>query len=367
MRAWVVERQAPVETNPLRYVQKPVPEPAPGELLVRVLACAVCRTDLHVIEGDLPAHREHVTPGHMVVGTVAALGDGADGYAEGDRVGVAWLRHTDGTCRYCRRGNENLCPELALHRLGRRRRLRRLHDRSGRVRLPAAGRRRRHRAGAVAVRRDHRLPGAAARVAAGGRTARAVRVRRQRPPHRPGRAGPGRHRARAHPGRVVPAARARARRGVGRRRLRRAARAARQRDLVRAGRGSRPGRDAGARPRRRPRGGRDPPDRHPAAELRARAVLREGTAQRHVQHPRRTGGSSWRSPPATTCGPPLTCTRCRRRSRRCRTSRPAPSTGRPFSSTTRRGWPPSPSSHQSLSNSRPAAASVQPGVLNHYS
>ena len=111
MRAWVVDRQAPVETNPLRSVQKPVPAPAPGELLVRVLACAVCRTDLHVIEGDLPVHREHVTPGHMVVGTVAALGEGAGGYADGDRVGVAWLRHTDGTCRYCRRGNENLCPD----------------------------------------------------------------------------------------------------------------------------------------------------------------------------------------------------------------------------------------------------------------
>ena len=110
MRAWVVDRQAPVETGPLRYVQKPVPVPDPGELLVRVLACAVCRTDLHVVEGDLPVHREHVTPGHMVVGTVAALSDVADGYAVGDRVGVAWLRHTDGTCRYCRRGNENLCP-----------------------------------------------------------------------------------------------------------------------------------------------------------------------------------------------------------------------------------------------------------------
>ena len=110
MRAWVMDRQAPVETGPLRYAQKPVPDPAPGELLVRVLACAVCRTDLHVVEGDLPAHREQVTPGHMVVGTVAALGDGAAGYAEGDRVGVAWLRHTDGTCAYCRRGNENLCP-----------------------------------------------------------------------------------------------------------------------------------------------------------------------------------------------------------------------------------------------------------------
>jgi propanol-preferring alcohol dehydrogenase len=110
MRAWVVDRQAPVETDPLRSVQKPVPAAAPGELLVRVLACAVCRTDLHVIEGDLPVHREQVTPGHMVVGTVVALGEGVGGYAAGDRVGVAWLRHTDGTCRHCRRGNENLCP-----------------------------------------------------------------------------------------------------------------------------------------------------------------------------------------------------------------------------------------------------------------
>src|ERR1700722_5575018 len=110
MRAWVVDRPGPVESGPLRYVDKPVPAPDPGELLVRVLACAVCRTDLHVVEGELPVHREHVTPGHMVVGTVAALGDGADGYAPAGRVGVACLRHTDGTCRYCRRGNENLCP-----------------------------------------------------------------------------------------------------------------------------------------------------------------------------------------------------------------------------------------------------------------
>ena len=81
MRAWVLDRPAPVETSPLRYVPKPVPAAAPGELLVRVLACAVCRTDLHVIEGDLPPHRDQVTPGHMVVGTVAALGDGvADGH-----------------------------------------------------------------------------------------------------------------------------------------------------------------------------------------------------------------------------------------------------------------------------------------------
>ena len=110
MRAWVVRAPGPIETGPLDYQEKPVPAPAPGELLVRVLACAVCRTDLHVSEGDLPVHREHVTPGHMVVGTVAALGEGAADYAAGDRVGVAWLRHTDGTCVYCLRGAENLCP-----------------------------------------------------------------------------------------------------------------------------------------------------------------------------------------------------------------------------------------------------------------
>jgi alcohol dehydrogenase, propanol-preferring len=110
MHAWVLSQPGPIETSPLRYVEKPVPAPAPGELLVRVLTCGVCRTDLHVSEGDLPVHREHVTPGHMVVGRVAALGEGVTDYAEGERVGVAWLRHTDGTCAYCRRGNENLCP-----------------------------------------------------------------------------------------------------------------------------------------------------------------------------------------------------------------------------------------------------------------
>ena len=110
MRAWVVRSPGPIEAGPLSLEERPVPEPAPGELLVHVRTCGVCRTDLHVSEGDLPVHRDRVTPGHEVVGIVAAVGEGVADYAVGDRVGVAWLRHTDGTCRYCRSGRENLCP-----------------------------------------------------------------------------------------------------------------------------------------------------------------------------------------------------------------------------------------------------------------
>jgi propanol-preferring alcohol dehydrogenase len=90
--------------------ETPRPEPEDGELLLRVLVCGVCRTDLHVTEGDLPVHRLHVTPGHEVVGEVVALGPGAEGFEIGERAGAAWLRSTDQTCKYCRRGSENLCP-----------------------------------------------------------------------------------------------------------------------------------------------------------------------------------------------------------------------------------------------------------------
>ncbi|MBO0828399.1 MAG: zinc-binding alcohol dehydrogenase family protein [Streptosporangiales bacterium] len=113
MRAWRVERPGPVATAPLSETEVTVPEPAAGELLVRVLACGVCRTDLHVAEGDLPVHRPGVVPGHEVVGEVTALGRDATGFATGDRVGIAWLRHTCGRCRYCLRGAENLCPRSA--------------------------------------------------------------------------------------------------------------------------------------------------------------------------------------------------------------------------------------------------------------
>ncbi|MFD5568665.1 zinc-binding alcohol dehydrogenase family protein [Streptomyces cadmiisoli] len=110
MRAWSVVAPGPVEEGALRLVEKPVPTPGEDELLVRVRVCGVCRTDLHVVEGDLEVHRPAVTPGHQVVGTVAGFGTAVRGFAVGDRVGVAWLRRTDGTCAYCARGAENLCP-----------------------------------------------------------------------------------------------------------------------------------------------------------------------------------------------------------------------------------------------------------------
>jgi propanol-preferring alcohol dehydrogenase len=101
-----------MDTGPLEQVTTEVPRPEPSELLVAVRACGVCRTDLHVAEGDLPVHRERVTPGHEVVGEVVEVGGQAgDGFAVGDRVGIAWLRHTCGVCKYCRRGSENLCPK----------------------------------------------------------------------------------------------------------------------------------------------------------------------------------------------------------------------------------------------------------------
>ncbi len=112
MRAWRVRRPGPMRSGPLELdIAAAVPEPAAGELLVAVRACGVCRTDLHVTEGDLAVHRPHVTPGHEVVGEVVGMGpDVGEGFAVGDRVGIAWLRHTCGVCDYCRRGAENLCP-----------------------------------------------------------------------------------------------------------------------------------------------------------------------------------------------------------------------------------------------------------------
>jgi alcohol dehydrogenase, propanol-preferring len=112
MSAWRVRRPGPMNTQPLERITADVPQPGPDELLVAVLACGVCRTDLHVTEGDLPVHRPGVIPGHEVVGEVVATGpDAGAEFAVGDRVGIAWLRHTCGQCKFCIRGQENLCPE----------------------------------------------------------------------------------------------------------------------------------------------------------------------------------------------------------------------------------------------------------------
>ena len=107
MMAWTTD----VERHLVEPGRKPVPEPGADEVLVKVLACGVCRTDLHVIDGELAPHRPAVTPGHQVVGTVERLGSGARSLQVGDLVGIAWLRRTCGACPWCRSGRENLCPD----------------------------------------------------------------------------------------------------------------------------------------------------------------------------------------------------------------------------------------------------------------
>lgn len=105
MKAMVLQRPH----EPLREAELPDPEPGPGQLLLRVAACAVCRTDLHVVDGELPDPKLPLVPGHEIVARVEAMGEGADRFAKGDRVGVPWLGWTCGECAYCRSGRENLC------------------------------------------------------------------------------------------------------------------------------------------------------------------------------------------------------------------------------------------------------------------
>jgi propanol-preferring alcohol dehydrogenase len=105
MRAMVLDAPG----KPLRSAELEVPEPGPGQVLIEVAACGVCRTDLHIFDGELPHPKLPLVLGHEIVGRVAALGENATGFAIGDRVGVPWLGGTDGTCRYCREGRENLC------------------------------------------------------------------------------------------------------------------------------------------------------------------------------------------------------------------------------------------------------------------
>jgi propanol-preferring alcohol dehydrogenase len=109
VRAWVVHTPGPIDGRPLRLIDRADPEPGPRQVRIRVSVCGVCRTDLHLAEGDLRSHAPDVVPGHEVVGVVDALGPGTRRFAVGQRIGIAWLRHTCGVCRFCLRGDENLC------------------------------------------------------------------------------------------------------------------------------------------------------------------------------------------------------------------------------------------------------------------
>ena len=109
MRAWIVDHPAPIDQHPLELVERETPTPGPGQVRVRVSTCGVCRTDLHLAEGDLAPRRAGVTPGHEIVGRIDALGEGVTHLAVGQRIGIAWLAKTCGACRFCRAGHENLC------------------------------------------------------------------------------------------------------------------------------------------------------------------------------------------------------------------------------------------------------------------
>ena len=114
MKACVLHSTSKIETKPLDYTDAPDPVPAKGEVLVRVHACGVCRTDLHVIEGELPQRKSPIIPGHQIVGTIEKLGESSNRFALGTRVGIAWLHSTDRVCAYCRAGTDNLCDHPAF-------------------------------------------------------------------------------------------------------------------------------------------------------------------------------------------------------------------------------------------------------------
>jgi len=109
MRAMVLHQQDEIENSPLRLEEVEQPQPGPGQIRIKVAACGLCRTDLHIAEGDLPLHKQPVIPGHQISGTVDATGDGVTTFSTGDHVGIAWLHETCGQCRFCKKDNENLC------------------------------------------------------------------------------------------------------------------------------------------------------------------------------------------------------------------------------------------------------------------
>lgn len=111
MKAMVLQQNSPIESSPLTLEEVPDPEPGPHEVRVKVRACGICRTDLHVIEGELPPVRTSLIPGHQIVGVVDRLGEKASRFQVGDRLGIAWLRWTCGECSFCQEGHENLCEQ----------------------------------------------------------------------------------------------------------------------------------------------------------------------------------------------------------------------------------------------------------------
>jgi propanol-preferring alcohol dehydrogenase len=112
MRAWILKTQASIEERPLRLVEVPTPHPKKDEIRVKVLACGVCRTDIHIAEGDLPLKKSPIILGHEIVGVVDEVGRDVDRFGEGDRAGVYWLYSACGTCKHCRSGRENYCPKI---------------------------------------------------------------------------------------------------------------------------------------------------------------------------------------------------------------------------------------------------------------
>ncbi len=114
MKAMVLDRSADAGTSPLRLRDMPLPEPGPGQVRVRVRVCGVCRTDLHIVEGDLALMKQPIIPGHETVGLVDRTGADVRSVKEGDRVGIAWLQGTCGRCEFCRSGRENLCTQAVF-------------------------------------------------------------------------------------------------------------------------------------------------------------------------------------------------------------------------------------------------------------
>ena len=225
--------------QPLVAKDVPRPAPRPDQLLVRVAACAVCRTDLHVLDGELPEPKLPLILGHEIVGRVEEIGAEVRGFEVGQRVGIPWLGWTCGECKFCRTNRENSVRTRALHRLHDRWRLRGIHRGRRAFLFSHSGRLRRCRGRAAAVRGVDRLS-----LSAQGRrcaAARDLRVRRRRAHRRAGRAAPGSrglrvHQAGRHRGAGV---RAPSRRAVGRRFGRTSARTTGRRHHLRAGRSAR--------------------------------------------------------------------------------------------------------------------------------